>query len=167
MRRAALAVECRGRTSRTVPPMTRITRWARAALGARGAGCELALQIVGPARMRELNHHYRGKDRPTNVLSFPAAPAPGVQPQPLGDVVICPAVLQQEARAQGKPAEAHWAHLVVHGVLHLAGYDHEIDADARRMERREIAVLRGLGFPNPYIPRDAAPARVRAGVRHV
>ncbi len=153
MPRAALDVECRGRAGAATPSPARITRWARAALGARGAGCELAVQIVGPARMRELNHRYRGKDRPTNVLSFPAAATPGVKPQPLGDVVICPAVLRQEARVQGKPMDAHWAHLVVHGVLHLAGFDHENDADAKRMERREIAVLRALGFPNPYVQR--------------
>ena len=75
---------------------------------------------------------------------------PAVRPRPLGDVVICPAVLKREAREQGKPERAHWAHLLVHGVLHLIGYDHEDDHDARRMERREIAVLRRLGFDNPY-----------------
>ncbi len=77
--------------------------------------------------MRMLNRRYRGKDKPTNVLAFPAAPAPGVRPRPLGDVVICPAVLRREARAQGKSERAHWAHLVVHGTLHLVGYDHEGD----------------------------------------
>ena len=80
----------------------------------------------------------------------------GAGPLPLGDVVICPAVLRREAREQGKAERAHWAHLVVHGALHLAGYDHEDDADATRMERREIAVLKRLGFPNPY----------RAGAEH-
>ena len=74
-----------------------------------------------------------------------------MQPQPLGDVVICPTVLKREASEQGKLLEAHWAHLVVHGVLHLAGYDHEDDADARRMERREISVLKSLGYGNPYL----------------
>jgi probable rRNA maturation factor len=111
--------------------------------------------------MRALNRHYRGKDKPTNVLSFPALAAPGVHPSPLGDVVICPAVLKREAAAQGKTLEAHWAHLVVHGVLHLAGYDHEDDADARRMERREVSVLRLLGYRNPYLPRGDAQARTR------
>lgn len=154
MPRPALSVECRG-GQRNVPSQARITRWARAALGVRGNGHEVAVQLVGPTRMRRLNHQYRGKDRPTNVLSFPSAPTPGVWPQPLGDVVICPAVLAGEARAQGKAREAHWAHLVVHGVLHLAGYDHEDDDDARRMERREIAVLKGLGYPNPYLLRAA------------
>jgi len=84
------------------------------------------------------------------VLSFPAVPMPGVRPKPLGDLVICPPVLQREAEQQGKTQRAHWAHLVVHGTLHLVGFDHEIEADAQRMERREVRVLRDLGFPDPY-----------------
>lgn len=151
--RAQLAVECRFDTRDAVPSRHLLRRWASAALGARGAGRELALSIVGAMRMRTLNRRYRGKDKPTNVLSFPAQPHPvarGATALPLGDVVICPAVLRREAREQGKPERAHWAHLVVHGTLHLVGYDHERDADARRMERREIAVLRALGFDNPY-----------------
>jgi probable rRNA maturation factor len=151
--RSPLAVECRFDTRDAVPSRSLLRRWASAALGARGAGRELALSTVGAKRMRTLNRRYRGKDKPTNVLSFPAQPhpsAPGPTALPLGDVVICPAVLRREAREQGKPERAHWAHLVVHGALHLVGYDHERDADARRMERREIAVLRALGFGNPY-----------------
>ncbi len=110
----------------------------------------MALQLVSSQRMRLMNKRYRGKDKPTNVLSFPAAPAPVVRPRPLGYVLICPAVLRREADAQGKSEQAHWAHLVVHGTLHLIGYDHEEDRDAARMERREIAVLKRLGFANPY-----------------
>lgn len=160
--RAPLAVECRFATRDAVPSPRLLRRWASAALGARGAGREVALSTVGAARMRTLNRRYRGKDKPTNVLSFPvqAQPVtPGAQPLPLGDVVICPAVLRREAREQGKAERAHWAHLVVHGALHLAGYDHEQDGDARRMERREIAVLRALGFDNPYVPAVARGAR--------
>jgi probable rRNA maturation factor len=150
--RTPLIVDCR------VPPRARpltpsprlMARWAHAALGARGAGCEMALQVVSASRMRMLNRRYRGKDKPTNVLSFPALPAPGVRPRPLGDVLICPAVLRREARTQGKSERAHWAHLVVHGTLHLVGYDHEGDFDAARMERREVAILKRLGFANPY-----------------
>ena len=94
---------------------------------------------------------YRGKDKPTNVLSFPPAPLPGRgESRPLGDLVICAQVVRSEAREQKKPLDAHWAHLVVHGALHLIGYDHEREAEAKRMERREIAVLRRLGFANPY-----------------
>jgi probable rRNA maturation factor len=110
--------------------------------------------VVGPAESRRLNAQFRGRDKPTNVLSFPVAelPAPAAadEPRPLGDLVICPQVLRAEAREQKKSLRAHWAHLVVHGSLHLIGYDHERDTDADRMERREIAVLRRLGFPNPY-----------------
>jgi probable rRNA maturation factor len=161
-RAVLLAVECRFDTRDAVPSQRLLRRWARAALGARGAGHEMALSTVGAARMRSLNRRYRGKDKPTNVLSFPAQPHPlaqGSGPAPLGDVVICPAVLRREAREQGKAERAHWAHLVVHGALHLAGYDHEVEADARRMERREIAVLRTLGFGNPYFLATARGAR--------
>jgi probable rRNA maturation factor len=148
--RAPLVVEC-PLPSRTRAPSGRMmARWASAALGARGAGKEMALQVVSSTRMQALNRRYRGKDKPTNVLAFPAGATPGVQPRPLGDVVICPAVLRREAREQGKTEQAHWAHLVVHGTLHLAGYDHEDDDDAVRMERREVLVLRQLGFANPY-----------------
>ena len=156
-RSAALVIDCRFATRDAVPSVRLLRRWADAALGSRGAGHELALQTVGTQRMRALNRRYRGRDKPTNVLAFPAAPSPRAQPAPLGDVVICPAVLRREARQQGKPERAHWAHLVVHGALHLAGYDHERDTDAARMERREIAVLRRLGFSNPY----RLPATVR------
>ena len=108
------------------------------------------MRVVGPRESRQLNALYRRRDKATNVLSFPASRMPEVAPQPLGDLVICPQVLRIEARAQGKALRAHWAHLVVHGALHLIGYDHEREPDARRMERREIAVLRRLGFANPY-----------------
>lgn len=149
--RAPLAVECIAAPRQRAPARAKLRRWASAALGPRGNGCELAVRAVSQPEMRRLNRHFRGKDKPTNVLSFPAVAAPGVRPVPLGDVVICPAVLRREATEQGKPLEAHWAHLVVHGVLHLAGYDHEDDADARRMERREVTVLRSLGYRNPYL----------------
>jgi probable rRNA maturation factor len=133
-----------------VPGQAQLRRWAAAALGARGARSELALLVVGTARSRALNLRYRGKDRPTNVLSFPAAPGPLAPLRPLGDIVICPEVLRREARAQGKPERDHWMHLFVHGVLHLVGHDHERDDQARRMERLEVRVLRGLGVADPY-----------------
>ena len=132
-----------------VPGARLLRRWAQAALGSRGAGCEIAVYVVGAGRSRSLNDRYRQRDRATNVLSFPAAPLPAL-PRPLGDLVICPRVLEREARAQGKSLRRHWTHLFVHGVLHLAGFDHERPADARRMERREIRVLRALGIANPY-----------------
>jgi probable rRNA maturation factor len=126
------------------PPRRELRRWAAAALGRRAAGREISVLLVNAARSRELNRQYRGKDAPTNVLSFAA-----VGPV-LGDLVICPAVLRQEARAQHKTARAHWMHLYVHGLLHLVGYDHERADEAQRMERREIRVLRRLGVANPY-----------------
>lgn len=139
------------RSARQVaPPARTLAQWAAAALGRRASGKALAVQLVSQPAMRRLNHQYRGKDYATNVLSFPTTAPAGLRPQPLGDLVICPAVLRREAREQGKAQRAHWAHLVVHGTLHLVGYDHEDDADAQRMERREISVLRGLGFANPY-----------------
>ncbi len=145
------------------PGDVRIRRWARAALGARGSGRELAVRLVGSAEGRRLNAAWRGKDYATNVLSFPAprmgrraargaacGPARGVARAALGDLVICVPVVRREAREQGKSLDAHWAHMVVHGSLHLLGYDHERAADARRMERRERRVLATLGFDNPY-----------------
>jgi probable rRNA maturation factor len=137
------------------PRRADIAAWTNAALGRRARNRELSVRVVGRAESRRLNSRYRGKDHPTNVLSFPAPPLPEQRSQnrdaqPLGDLVICPQVLRVEAREQNKSLRAHWAHLVVHGALHLIGYDHERRADARRMERREVAVLRRLGFTNPY-----------------
>ncbi len=150
---APLTVEVSRSVNGWAPAKAELTAWARAALGRRARG-ELSVRIVGPRESRTLNARYRRRDKPTNVLSFPsgreAREPRGAAPQPLGDLVLCPAVLRAEARAQRKSMRAHWAHLVVHGTLHLAGYDHERARDAARMERREIAVLRGLGFDNPY-----------------
>jgi probable rRNA maturation factor len=152
-----LHVDVQRRVRSWAPRARDIAAWAGAAVGARAAG-ELGVRVVGSAESRRLNARYRGKDKPTNVLSFPPAlpGAPGArahrggEPRPLGDLVICAQVVRSEAREQRKPLEAHWAHLVVHGALHLIGYDHEREPEASRMERREIAVLRRLGFANPY-----------------
>jgi probable rRNA maturation factor len=138
-----------------LPAARDLQRWAGAALGTRASGCEISVLLVGPAASRRLNAQYRGRDRPTNVLSFPGPRGLAAVPALLGDLVICPAIVRAEARAQRKSARAHWTHLVVHGVLHLLGYDHERDDQALRMERREIRVLRSLGIANPY--RAAAP----------
>lgn len=145
-----LRVELTRRTAAPAPGLRSLALWASAALGERAAGCEIAVQLVSAPTSRRLNRQFRGEDHATNVLSFPAVPLPGVQPQPLGDLVICPQILQREAREQGKSDRAHWAHLVIHGTLHLVGHDHIDDDDARRMERREVTVLRRLGFANPY-----------------
>jgi len=148
---ATLQLQVRRRVRAWAPPRRELTRWVATALGRGAAGGELGLAVVGAPESRRLNSQYRGRDCATNVLSFPAPrPPPGAPVRALGDLVICARVLRAEARAQAKTLRAHWAHLVVHGTLHLIGYDHERDADARRMERREIAVLRRLGFANPY-----------------
>ena len=152
--RTSVSVDLHRRVRAWAPARRDLAVWANTALGRRAAGREIGVSVVGPAESRRLNAQFRGRDKPTNVLSFPVAelpaPAAGDEPRPLGDLVICPQVLRTEAREQKKSLRAHWAHLVVHGSLHLIGYDHERDSDADRMERREIAVLRRLGFPNPY-----------------
>jgi probable rRNA maturation factor len=138
------------------PTAAQIRTWASAALGRRAAGAELAVRVVKPAESKRLNARYRGRDNATNVLSFPvpelpaSAAAPRGAPRPLGDLVICASVVRAEARQQHKTIKAHWAHLVIHGALHLLGYDHEQDDEARRMERREVAVLKRFGITNPY-----------------
>jgi probable rRNA maturation factor len=150
---APLSIGLQRRVRGWAPRRSELTRWASAALGRHAAGAELGVRVVGSAESARLNARYRGRDRPTNVLSFPQPPLPArarAAVRALGDLVICPTVLRGEARAQAKTLRAHWAHLVVHGTLHLIGYDHQRAADARRMERREIAVLRRLGFTNPY-----------------
>lgn len=148
--RDPLKLELSGRRPRGTPTARSLRRWAEAALGPKGRGREIAVRLVARPESRRLNAQWRGKDKPTNVLSFPAPAAP-LASSLLGDLVICGPVVREEARAQRKRLDAHWAHLVVHGALHLAGYDHEDDADARRMERREIAVLRRFGIANPYV----------------
>lgn len=148
-----LQVDVQRRVRSWAPRARDIATWAGTAIGRRAVGSELGVRVVGSAESRRLNARYRGKDKPTNVLSFPPAPLPervSGDARLLGDLVICAQVVRSEAREQRKALKAHWAHLVVHGALHLVGYDHERDAEAKRMERREIAVLRRLGFANPY-----------------
>ncbi len=163
--RPALAVEAQFAAVRPwVPTRTALGRWARAAHRAalegrpRQAGSSagpagrLGLRVVGPAESRRLNRTYRGKDKPTNVLSFPASAQECALCGSLGDLAICAAVVAAEAREQHKERAAHWAHMVVHGVLHLHGYDHERPRAARAMERLEVAILAGFGYQNPYLP---------------
>ena len=153
----ALKLELALGTRAWSPPRSRMHSWAAAALGKQGAGREIAVRVVAARESRALNKLWRGKDKPTNVLSFPAPEQsrrgrPRDVALPLGDLVICAQVVKQEAARDGKPVEAHWAHMVVHGSLHLAGYDHEVGRRERmRMERREISVLKRFGIGNPYL----------------
>jgi probable rRNA maturation factor len=147
----ALKLELARGTRAWTPARSRMNHWAAAALGRRGQGREIAVRVVAARESQRLNKQWRGKDKPTNVLSFPAPALPGKGSHPLGDLVICAQVVKDEARRDGKTLEAHWAHMVVHGALHLAGYDHERgERDRLRMERREISVLKSFGFGNPY-----------------
>lgn len=144
-----------GLPRRGVPAPASFRRWAEAALrGARRRRpAALAIRLVDRDEGRALNHRYRGRDQATNVLSFPAEPPPGIDLPLIGDLAICVPVVEREAHEQGKPAAAHWAHMTVHGVLHLLGYDHVEDAEAERMEALETRILAGLGLPDPYAPR--------------
>ena len=131
------------------PEAADFRRWAVAALGGRD-DAELAVRVVDLEESRRLNERYRGKDAPTNVLSFPAEPPPGVDLPLLGDIVICAPLVEQEAREQHKSVEDHWAHLTVHGVLHLLGHDHRTDDEASDMEALETRILTGLGLADPW-----------------
>lgn len=136
----------------SLPVPTQIKAWARAVLRGRRKNTGLVVRIVDNEESARLNQAYRGKQGSTNVLSFPFDPPSGVRlPKPhLGDLVICAPCVRAEAVEQGKPEADHWAHLVVHGVLHLLGHDHQSDAEARRMENREREILAELGIPDPY-----------------
>ncbi len=133
-----------------VPTARALRAWALAALGRPGNSWVLSVRVVGKTASRSLNACYRHKDMPTNVLSFAG---PGAGPDGrifLGELVICAPVVAAEAAAQKKTLQAHWAHMTVHGVLHLRGYDHEIAAQAAKMEAVEVQILDRLGFSNPY-----------------
>lgn len=125
-------------------------RWTEAALAGRRAEAELTIRVVDEQESAELNGTYRHKPGPTNVLSFPFQAPPGVELPLLGDIVICAPVVAREAAEQGKAAAAHWAHMTVHGCLHLLGYDHIDPAEAEIMEHLERHVLSALGYADPY-----------------
>lgn len=133
-----------------LPSEETIRHWVETALAGRRDEAQLTIRITGEAEIQSLNATYRGKDKPTNVLSFPFEAPPGVDLPLLGDIIICAQVVEAEAEEQGKPPEAHWAHMVVHGILHLLGYDHIEEADADVMEGLEIELLTGLGYADPY-----------------
>ena len=134
-----------------LPTEEQIVQWATAAVQPEGDEVEMTVRIVDDAESHELNLTYRGKDRPTNVLSFPFECPDEVELPLLGDLVICRQVVEREAAEQEKPLMAHWAHMVVHGCLHLLGYDHIEDDEAEEMESLETQIMQGLGFDDPYL----------------
>jgi probable rRNA maturation factor len=140
--------------ARGVPSERRLRAWARAACP---SNVEVTLRVVGEREAQRLNWKFRRRAAATNVLSFAYARAPALR----GDIVLCHAVVLREARAQGKTPAAHYAHLVIHGVLHLRGYDHARRAAAARMEAQERRILRGLGFADPYVLPTKAPRKAR------
>jgi probable rRNA maturation factor len=130
-------------SARNLPSRTQLRKWAHAGLEHEA---KITIRIVGQTEGRALNRNFRGKDHATNVLTFVFRDEPPFE----GDLALCAPVIAREAREQGKSIAAHYAHLVVHGVLHLQGYDHENDADARIMEKRESQIVGSLGFADPY-----------------
>jgi probable rRNA maturation factor len=137
-------------TDESVPGAGDFERWVAAALAGRRDEWEMAIRLVDEPESRALNRDYRGHDRPTNVLSFPADLPEGVTLPLLGDLVICACVVRREAAAQGKTPTAHWAHLTVHGVLHLLGFDHMDSVEADTMEAEERDIMAQLGYDDPY-----------------
>lgn len=135
-----------------VPKKFLLRKWAKTALRQHLASAEVTIRIVDIAEMTVLNSTYRRKQGPTNVLSFPLFLPDGIafDHPPLGDIVICAPVVNNEAREQQKTLEAHWAHMIVHGIYHLLGYDHETEREAEIMEELEIQIMEKLGFENPY-----------------
>ena len=144
-----LQIACEQETG--LPTAEQIEQWATAAVQPQSDEVEMTVRIVDEAESHELNLNYRGKDRPTNVLSFPFECPDEVELPLLGDLVICRQVVEREAQELDKPVMAHWAQMVVHGSLHLLGYDHIKDDEAEEMESLETQIMTGLGFADPYL----------------
>jgi probable rRNA maturation factor len=142
-----------------LPSRPQVRRWVSAC---KPGAARVTVRFVDTEQGRELNARYRGRDYATNVLSFPYAPPPALE----GDLAVCAEVVQREAQEQGKAPEAHFAHLIVHGMLHLQGFEHDNDSDAARMEEREIAILARLGYQNPYEDRQDSGSGIRDSAGH-
>ncbi|KOQ91966.1 rRNA maturation RNase YbeY [Pluralibacter gergoviae] len=138
-----------------LPEEALFQRWLDGTVSAFQAESEVTVRLVDEAESHELNLTYRGMDKSTNVLSFPFEVPEGMEMPLLGDLVICRQVVEREAKEQGKPLEAHWAHMVVHGSLHLLGYDHIEDDEAEEMEGLETEIMLALGYDDPYIAEKA------------
>ncbi len=136
--------------SDSLPSDQDFSHWANLAAHGRSDGAELCIRLVDETESQTLNRDYRGKDKPTNVLSFPFEAPPGLPINILGDLAICASVVEREATEQNKPVQHHWAHMVIHGVLHLLGFDHINDEDAEIMEALEVKLLASLDIPDPY-----------------
>lgn len=134
-----------------IPGAEEFQRWAESSLAGFRLAASVAIRVVDEEESQDLNHRYRGRNRPTNVLSFPAEDLPGEWANFLGDLVICAPVVREEAEAAGIPHADHWAHLTIHGCLHLLGFDHESDDEAERMEALETELLARFGIPDPYV----------------
>ena len=130
------------------PSNEKLQTWAKVAL--EGCEHEVTLRLVDASEIQALNRDYRQKDKPTNVLSFPFEVPEGLPCETLGDVILCTAIILEEAQEQHKSYDAHFAHMVIHGILHLRGFDHIDEQDAVTMEQKEITLLHTLGFNNPY-----------------
>ena len=153
--KAAMPVEVQlAAAAPRLPSAGEFRHWAECAL--QGQAGELCVRVVDAEESKALSARYLGVAAPTNVLSFPAGAGIAPVPRLLGDVVVCAAVVAEEAKRQAKAVADHFAHMVVHGVLHLRGYDHEEDQEARRMEGLETAILDGLGIADPYQPSSAS-----------
>ncbi|WOH37742.1 rRNA maturation RNase YbeY [Thalassotalea fonticola] len=134
-----------------LPTLSQLQLWADTALKPYNKNFELTIRLVDREESQQLNHQYRDKDKPTNVLSFPFEVPPGIELDLLGDLVICADVVEFEAKDQNKELFSHWAHMIIHGCLHLLGYDHITQDEAKEMEAIEIGLMAQLGYSDPYI----------------
>lgn len=151
MKNVIIDLQIASEDATNLPSVEQIQLWANAAIRAENSQPEMTVRIVDEEESHHLNLTYRGKDKPTNVLSFPFECPDEIELPLIGDLVICRQVVEREATEQEKPLMAHWAHMIVHGSLHLLGYDHIEDDEAEEMERLETEIMLSLGFTYPYI----------------
>ncbi|HDR1021118.1 TPA: rRNA maturation RNase YbeY [Pasteurella multocida] len=156
MKQVIIDLQIATENTENLPTEAQIQEWSNRAVQPELSDVEMTVRIVDEAESHDLNFTYRGKDKPTNVLSFPFECPDEVELGLLGDLVICRQVVEKEAEEQGKPLMAHWAHMVVHGSLHLLGYDHIEDDEAEEMESLETEIMQSLGFDDPYLSEKCA-----------